>query len=325
IPLLLLIIFTCVANLVIIVCIRTHRPLQKQNNHFVISLAVADALVGLLVMSGMLVYTSYGLWPLSDSLCTVWIVSDYCSCTVSMIHLCLIAHDRYLALAKPLKYRHSHRRRTICINIGVTWVVGICVWMPSIIWFKLNQEPIANDCYFIPDKMYTLIQAIFVYFVPLVLMLVFYVKCLIGLRVQFHKIAATLDNVPAARLPDDDNTLSVIDTPSTMPDSLATVTTLTTTVDSNVQSQGRIRLQKKARRRHEHMRSIRTLGIIIVIFLFCWMPFCLFWPVVAYCPDCIPLKWYEYSYWSAYLNSAINPMLYFLSNKDFRTAFKKLV
>ncbi|ELT97410.1 hypothetical protein CAPTEDRAFT_135606, partial [Capitella teleta] len=128
--------FTCGANLVVIICIRTHRPLQKPNNYFVISLAVADALVGLFVMSGMLVYTSFGLWPLSDSLCTVWIVSDFSSCTVSMIHLCLIAHDRHLALAKPLAYRHSNRKRTICTSIGATWVIGTGAWLPAILWFK---------------------------------------------------------------------------------------------------------------------------------------------------------------------------------------------
>lgn len=323
-PLLFLILFTFAANTVVILCIRIHRPLYKPNNYFVVSLAVADALVGLIVMSGMLVYTIYGLWPLSSALCTAWVVSDFGSCTISIIHLCLIAHDRYLALAKPLQYRHSKRKQIICINIVITWVVGLLAWMPAVIWFRYSQEPVPYDCYFVGSTLYTIIQAVIVYYGPIVLMVVFYVQCLLGLRAQYHKINATLDNLPGGPLPDDDqNTVSVIgDSQSVYPSGPST---LRTTLSSTQSASDHIKLKKKARRRQEHSRSIRTLGVIIVIFLVCWLPFCIFWPIVAFCPSCIPAKWYEYSYWSAYLNSSINPLLYFLSNKDFRAAFLKLI
>ena len=83
-------------------------------------------------------------------------------------------------------------------------------------------------------------------------------------------------------------------------------------------------VSQKINRRQRHIRSLRTLGVVMATFLVCWLPFCLFWPIVAYCPTCISMPVYEYSYWSAYLNSTINPLAYFLSNKDFREALKNL-
>ncbi len=34
-------------------------------------------------------------------MCTLWVVFDFCCCTISMLHLCLVAHDRYIALVCP--------------------------------------------------------------------------------------------------------------------------------------------------------------------------------------------------------------------------------
>ena len=84
-------------------------------------------------------------------------------------------------------------------------------------------------------------------------------------------------------------------------------------------------VKKRLSRQQQQLRSIRTLGLVILVFLFCWIPFCSFWPISAFCPDCISVPAYEYSYWAAYLNSTVNPVLYFLANRDFRNAFRKLI
>ena len=97
---------------------------------------------------------------------------------------------------------------------------------------------------------------------------------------------------------------------------------VTSTTDSNAKT---TTIPQQMSRRQRHIRSLRTLGAVMITFLVCWLPFCLFWPIAAYCPDCISLPAYEYSYWSAYLNSTVNPLIYFISNKDFRHAFRNLL
>nr|XP_054774531.1 muscarinic acetylcholine receptor M3-like [Lytechinus pictus] len=72
-----------------------------------------------------------------------------------------------------------------------------------------------------------------------------------------------------------------------------------------------------------HQRRARTLGIIVVAFIGCWISFVTLFPINSYC-NCIPLRLYDMSYWLAYLNSTLNPFLYGF-NKDFRKAFKRLM
>ena len=75
------------------------------------------------------------------------------------------------------------------------------------------------------------------------------------------------------------------------------------------------------RRYKQYQRTIRTLGLVIACYIYCWGPYSVMWPLIAYCPECVPLPLYHYTFWVAILNSAINPCLYFISNKDFREAF----
>ena len=72
-----------------------------------------------------------------------------------------------------------------------------------------------------------------------------------------------------------------------------------------------------------HQRTARILGIIVSVFLVCWVPFVVLFPVNSYC-NCVPTWLYNASYWMAYLNSTLNPFLYGFSG-DFREAFRRLV
>ena len=69
----------------------------------------------------------------------------------------------------------------------------------------------------------------------------------------------------------------------------------------------------------KHKRITQTLGIIILVFLICWLPFCIAWPINTFC-DCIDTRFYDFTYWAAYINSTLNPILYFITNRDFRIA-----
>ena len=54
-----------------------------------------------MVMFGMMIYTMHGYWPLNFALCTVLQVFDFGMCSVSILHLCLIAFDRLVPGVKP--------------------------------------------------------------------------------------------------------------------------------------------------------------------------------------------------------------------------------
>ncbi len=73
-------------------------------------------------------------------------------------------------------------------------------------------------------------------------------------------------------------------------------------------------------------RAARTLGIIMGVFVFCWLPFFLMYVILPFCDSCCPTdKFINFITWLGYINSALNPIIYTIFNLDFRRAFKKLV
>lgn len=78
-------------------------------------------------------------------------------------------------------------------------------------------------------------------------------------------------------------------------------------------------------------RLIKTLGIVITVFILCWVFFFLRYtlcgPSESICPDIIGknLVLEDVLFWIGYFNSALNPFLYNFTNRDFRRAFKHLL
>lgn len=73
-------------------------------------------------------------------------------------------------------------------------------------------------------------------------------------------------------------------------------------------------------------RAARTLGIIMGVFVVCWLPFFLMYVIIPFCASCCPsdrLK--NFITWLGYINSVLNPIIYTIFNLDFRRAFRKLL
>ncbi|KAI8423150.1 hypothetical protein MSG28_014219 [Choristoneura fumiferana] len=74
----------------------------------------------------------------------------------------------------------------------------------------------------------------------------------------------------------------------------------------------------------DHKAAI-TVGIIMGVFLLCWVPFFCVNIVAAFCKTCIPDLAFKILTWLGYSNSAFNPIIYSIFNTEFREAFKKIL
>jgi len=74
----------------------------------------------------------------------------------------------------------------------------------------------------------------------------------------------------------------------------------------------------------DHKAAV-TLGIIMGVFLICWVPFFCVNIVAAFCKTCIPPIMFKCLTWLGYSNSAFNPIIYSIFNLEFREAFQKIL
>jgi hypothetical protein len=81
-----------------------------------------------------------GSWELGWVLCDIWISLDVLLCTASILSLCAISVDRYLAVTQPLNYSRRRRsKRLALLMILAVWLVAIAITCPPIFgWWVVS-------------------------------------------------------------------------------------------------------------------------------------------------------------------------------------------
>lgn len=87
--------------------------------------------------------------------------------------------------------------------------------------------------------------------------------------------------------------------------------------------------EKEKRRiaRKKEKRATLILGLIMGSFIACWLPFFFLYILMPACnTHCtIPDSAFAIAFWLGYMNSALNPAIYTIFNKDFRRAFRRIL
>ncbi|XP_055618139.1 5-hydroxytryptamine receptor 1A-alpha isoform X2 [Toxorhynchites rutilus septentrionalis] len=181
----LLIVVTVIGNTLVILSVITTRRLRTVTNCFVMSLAVADWLVGIFVMPPAVAVHLLGTWPLGWILCDIWISLDVLLCTASILSLCAISIDRYLAVTQPLNYSRRRRsKRLALLMILVVWVLALAITCPPILgWYEPGRREL-DQCRYNQNEGYVVFSAMGSFFIPMAVMIYVYVRisCVVASR-----------------------------------------------------------------------------------------------------------------------------------------------
>jgi len=322
------IIFTSISgNLLVIVSVMRHRKLLVITNYFVVSLAFADMLVAILAMTFNFSVQLTEMWMFGPIMCDVWNSFDVFFSTVSILHLCFISVDRYIAIVLPLQYPIYMTERTVFVFLVIAWFSPIFIsFVPIFLGWYTTEQNLSyrlehpNECDFIVNMSFAIFSSLVSFWIPGSIMVFTYHKIFLEANRQERMLHNRLGN--------DFNMhyLHNIEDVSASP-SIAgsgSCTALNFHDVANEHPPQPVLSQKERKMKREH-KAAKTLGFIMGTFILCWLPFFLWYDITNLCGDfCpqVPDVAVAIVFWIGYLNSALNPVIYAHFNKDFREAFR---
>uniref|UniRef100_A0A1A8MKQ4 5-hydroxytryptamine receptor 1B n=2 Tax=Nothobranchius TaxID=28779 RepID=A0A1A8MKQ4_9TELE len=315
---------TTLSNAFVIATIYQSRKLHTPANFLIASLAVTDLLVSILVMPISALYTVCQTWTLGQVVCDIWLSSDITCCTASILHLCVIALDRYWAITDAVEYSKKRTPARAAGMIATAWVIAISISLPPFFWRQVKAEEVTSCNVNTDHIFYTIYSTFGAFYIPTLLLIALYGRIYVEARKRILKQA---HNKPGKRL-----TSAHLITNS--PGSVASTTSLNygTNEASSCSSVSQVKvtvsdalLEKKRISAARERKATKTLGIILGAYIICWLPFFIYTLLVPLCESCFHPGLFDMFTWLGYLNSLINPIIYTMSNEDFKQAFHKLL
>ncbi|XP_062250090.1 histamine receptor H2a [Platichthys flesus] len=302
----LLILLTVSGNVLVCLAVCASRRLRSLTNCFIVSLAVTDLLLGVLVLPFSALLQLNDEWPLGPVLCNFYISMDVMLCTASILTLLAISVDRYLAVTMPLRHASLVLPWRVGVAMASVWTVSVAVsFLPIHMGWNTvngtvqNRGPWAaeNKCRFELNRPYALTDSLLTFFLPLVAMCWTYLQILRIARAQAKRI------------------ISARPTWITHYNSRNNSSSSSTVVSS---------VTAVALREH---KATVTLAVVIGAFVVCWLPYFILFTVLGLKehPDPSSVSAYSPVLWLGYTNSALNPILYGALNRDFRSAYAHLL
>lgn len=367
-----LILCSVFGNACVVAAIALERSLQNVANYLIGSLAVTDLMVSVLVLPMAALYQVLNRWTLGQVPCDIFISLDMLCCTSSILHLCVIALDRYWAITEPIDYMKKRTPRRAAVLISVTWIVGFSISIPPMLIMRSHPSIMAEDranpkqCKITHDPWYTIYSTFGAFYIPLALMLVLYGRifkaarfrirrtvrktekkkvpdsCLALLPEMFHQKTSRdsrgkswkrsvepqpLPNVNGAvKRAEEGESLEIIEVQSNFRNSLPLSNTPSTVPLFQNRHEKATETKRKIALARER-KTVKTLGIIMGTFILCWMPFFTVALIMPFCHEsCYMPHWLRDTInWLGYSNSLLNPIIYAYFNKDFQSAFKKII
>ncbi|XP_054854836.1 D(1B) dopamine receptor [Eublepharis macularius] len=315
----LLVVWTLLGNALVCAAILGCRHLRaKVTNIFLASLAVSDLLVALLVMPWKAAAEVAGYWPFG-AFCSVWVAFDIMCSTASILNLCVISLDRYWAISSPFRYERKMTPRVALAMVGLAWALALLVsFLPvQLNWHKgpdatpasLNGSGAAAwHCDSSLNRTYAISSSLISFYIPVAIMLVTYSRIYRIAQGQIRRISSLERAAEHAQ-----SCRSSPRRPCAPPALPLPPPVL------------KASLRKEA-------RVLKTLAIIMGVFVCCWLPFFVLNCLMPFCPrapdgappparlPCVSDATFDIFVWFGWANSSLNPIIYAF-NADFRKVF----
>ncbi|XP_068186270.1 trace amine-associated receptor 13c-like [Antennarius striatus] len=138
-------VLTVILNLLVIISISHFKQLHTPTNLLLLSLAVSDFLVGILVMP-IQIFHRRSCWFSGNMLCGLYGYSSFFLTSASVGNMVLISVDRYVAICDPLCYSRKVTLKRVQLCVGLCWACSVFYNGVILMDFMKNPDRY-NSCY----------------------------------------------------------------------------------------------------------------------------------------------------------------------------------
>ena len=317
-----IIVGTLVGNTLVCMAVSMVRKLRSPSNLIIVSLAVADMLVAVLVMPFAALLELRGRWDLGQTFCNTWTSLDVMLCTASILNLCMISVDRYFVITRPFQYAMKRTPKRMALMIIGVWVVSALISIPPLFGWKSEGKP--GLCIVSQAIGYQFYATIGSFYLPLGVMIFIYFR--------IYRVSARLAATEARSMPN-----------------LGLETQALNSEHNSCQNgvlggkrESSISMLPKKRKKFpifnlfkksnlnkisssKDRKATKTLGVIMGAFTACWLPFFILALIRPFVGEHIPHWLNSLFLWLGYCNSFLNPIIYARFNREFRKPFKEII
>ncbi|XP_011639590.1 dopamine D2-like receptor isoform X2 [Pogonomyrmex barbatus] len=181
---------TLFGNVLVILAVVKERALQTVTNYFIVSLAVADLLVAVLVMPFAVYVLVNGSWSLPGFVCDFYIAMDVTCSTSSIFNLVAISIDRYIAVTQPIKYAKHKNNRRVWLTILLVWAISAAIGSPIVLGLNNTPDRIPDQCLFYNTD-FIIYSSLSSFYIPCIIMVFLYYNIFKALRNRARRARAS--------------------------------------------------------------------------------------------------------------------------------------
>ncbi|XP_055062935.2 trace amine-associated receptor 13c-like [Misgurnus anguillicaudatus] len=271
-------VWTVFLNLLVIISISHFKKLHTPTNMLILSLAVSDLLIGLIVMPLEAIRLIETCWYFGEIFCRLFLIILGVLLSTSLSNLVLIAVDRYVAVCHPLLYPQKITMTRTIITICVFWFCSSAYNISIVITISQRKYTCYGECTIMTTFTLTINDLFLSFLFPCTFIITLYLRIFYVAHQQVKVI-------------------------------------------NSLMRSGKHLTEGSVMRKSESKAAL-TLGIIVTVYLFCWIPYysltltqnTVMTSVIAY-----------FMLWMVYINSGLNPLIYAIFYPWFRTSVKHIL
>ncbi|XP_068602356.1 trace amine-associated receptor 13c-like [Brachionichthys hirsutus] len=171
-------VLTVILNLLVIISISHFKQLHTPTNFLLLSLAVSDLFVGLLLMPIEILQIG-SCWFLGIVICQVFVYCSFILTSTSVGNMVLISVDRYLAICDPFCYSSKVTVKRVQLCVGLCWACS--VFYNGVILMDFLKQPdrynsCQGECVVVMSFIHGAVDGLLTFAGPITLIVVLYMR-----------------------------------------------------------------------------------------------------------------------------------------------------